>query len=119
MDGTNATSTGDFDGDGLNNGFEFFFGSDPLVQNTNTLPFLSIEHDSASNTVAIDFLRAQAAASLPLSLEYTTNFGGWMAVTNATLSVTNSDVDLFDALRLTLPDPDPEKAFFRLQVDLP
>ncbi len=118
LTGTNSVPTGDFDGDGIQNGAEFFFGLSPLVQNTNTSSVLAITYDTATDTVAIEFNRAQVAASQTYTLQYSTDLTTWMPTPGTMEQLVASFAD-YDQLRLLLPSPSPNAAFFRLQVPIP
>lgn len=114
MTGTNSVTTGDIDGDGIRNGTEFFFGTDPQVGTTNA-PNLSVRYDASANTTSVDFSRSRMAACQPFNLQYTTNWQSWLPAPGTTLQLQGTD-DSFDSLRLTLPTPDTNHAFFRLEL---
>ena len=84
-------------------------------RDTNTPPSLSIQYDTATDIVAIDFNRAHAAINQPFNLQYSTNLMMWMPTASTTLQLMGSD-NLYDWLRLLLPAPAPDAAFFRLEL---
>ena len=59
--------------------------------------------------------QARAAASQVFNLQYSTNLVGWMPAGSTSQQIVGSD-DLFNWIKLTLPAPDPEHAFFRLEL---
>jgi hypothetical protein len=118
MSGTNSAPNEDFDGDGIQNGAEYFFGLSPVLQDSNPAPMLAIEYDISAGTVAIDFNRARAAANQSYVLRYSTDLIGWMPAAGVSEQVLESDT-LFDRLRLLLPAPFPDAAYFRLQIEFP
>lgn len=117
MTGTNSAASGDLDGDGIQNGTEFFFGTNPVITETNTPPSLAIQYDTATGSVAIDFTRAHAAIHQPFTLQYSTNLATWMPTASPSLQVLET-TDLYELLRLLLPAPAPDHAFFRMEVPI-
>ena len=100
---------------GTADGAEFFFGTNPLIRETNSTPSLSIQYDTATDIVAINFNRAHAALNQPFNLQYSTNLMMWMPTSSTTLQMMGSD-NLYDWLRLLLPAPAPAAAFFQMQL---
>jgi hypothetical protein len=118
LSGTNALATGDIDNDGAKNLWEFFTGTDPLRSDTNQPAGLSIAYDTSTSMVEIGFMRARAALSQAFNLQYSTDLIGWSPSGLVTLGITPVD-DRVDWLTLTLPAPDPNHAFFRLELPNP
>jgi hypothetical protein len=115
LSGTNALPTDDIDQDGAANLWEYFSGTDPLQSNTNSPVGLAIQYDVATGTVVIDFPRSRAAANQVFNLQYSLDLNSWLPAANTALQVVGSD-ELLDWLKLTLPVPDPNHAFFRLEL---
>jgi hypothetical protein len=63
-------------------------------------------------------MRARAALSQEFNLQYSTDLIGWSPSGLVTLGITPVD-DRVDWLTLTLPAPDPNHAFFRLELPNP
>jgi len=118
LTGTNSLATGDTDNDGADNLWEFFTGTDPLHSNTNSPVGLSIQHDTPTGMVSIGFGRALAASGQAFHLQYSIDLKSWFPVLNASQEVTGSD-GLLQWLKLTMPAPDPNHAFFRLELPAP
>ncbi|MSU60169.1 MAG: hypothetical protein EXS35_18695 [Pedosphaera sp.] len=117
MTGTNSTGTGDTDGDGIKNGTEFFFGTNPLIKDTNPPPSLVLGYDTANGTVSIDFNRAQAAINQPFALHYSTNLTTWMPASAVNFDHI-SNFNFLDKIRLTLPAPATGGASFRMEIPI-
>jgi hypothetical protein len=67
LSAANSTLGSDSDGDGRSNAEEFFYGTNPFVQDTSPRPTVSIERDGANLTAVIHFEHA-SWATFPMGL---------------------------------------------------
>lgn len=104
----------DADGDGLTNEAEYLFGTNPRQPDAALVTSLAIDH--TNGIVGLEFNRALAATNAVLAMLSSTNLLDWQAVTNGAWSSRGAS-NLVERVRLELPQPHPNAAFFRLQIN--
>lgn len=102
--GAAAALDNDVDGDGIANGLEFLFGSNPTQPSNEVIPSL-VDSPSALTFV---FRRNTAATDLTASVEYSTDLTSWTiaqdGVNNVTVVTTpNGFAQDIDRVEVTLP----------------
>jgi hypothetical protein len=121
MTGATSKAKADFDGDGIPNGAEFFFGSDPLLPGSSvTNGAFSGPLASKTGEIAIEtffILRSAAARNETFEIEQSTGLDNWATAVGATTEVISSG-DSGDLLRITFPAPNADHAFFRVRIPL-
>lgn len=119
LSGPAAGFTADPDNDGLPNGIEFVLGSEPNPSTPGSNSVSSLPVASVSgNSLVFTFSRNDAAAAVPLSVEFASSpQGPWTTASdplNSTISTQNGSP--LDTITVTIPHGGAPNLFARLKV---
>lgn len=119
--GPSGAAGSDPDQDGANNQLEFFLGSNPSLADPGKLPTVSHTTLAGTPVLVFEFDRNTAAASLPFTVEYSTDLAAWTPAQDgvAGVSIVTTPAGAGkDHIAVAIPDPaaPANKLFARLRL---